>query len=210
VLVAARVAAEEGVRIDGANRSRPVAADQLQADSKVFEIPEVVTRQMPAYKRAVFPVSGSQEPHEVSDSTLTELAKRIIVAEGPIHVEEAARRIASCFAKEKAGSRILSATRAALVRAQTADPDLLSDGAFWFMRAQKEAPPVRDRGSESGATLKADCISMIEIKAAIRIARNDNAGGDHAELVRTAARLLGFKRVGADLQSRLTSGLSGN
>ncbi len=48
---------------------------------------------------------------------------------------------------------------------------------------------------------------MIEIEAAIRIARNDNAGGDDAELVRTAARLLGFRRVGPDLQARMASGL---
>src|ERR1700722_16005121 len=46
---------------------------------------------------------------------------------------------------------------------------------------------------------KAANISLLEIRAAIQIAREDNAGGDDAELIRTAARLLGFRRVGSDL-----------
>ncbi|WP_167761235.1 hypothetical protein [Duganella callida] len=49
---------------------------------------------------------------------------------------------------------------------------------------------------------------MPEIQAALRIARADNAGGEDAELVRSAARLLGFKRVGTELQERLMAGLA--
>jgi hypothetical protein len=138
---------------------------------------------------------------------LADLVKRIVEAEGPLHVEEAARRIASCFGKEKAGSRIVTATQAALARAQSQDSQLLSDGSFWFTRDQADAPPVRDRSVESGATLKAANISMLEIKSAMSIAREDNAGGDDADLVRSAARLLGFRRVGTDLQSRLSEAL---
>ena len=66
---------------------------------------------------------------------------------------------------------------------------------------------MRDRSNETGATLKAASLSMLEIGAALRIARTDNAGGDASELMRSAARLLGFKRVGAELQERLAAGL---
>lgn len=207
-LVAAREAAEAGIRIDGANRARPKIVEENAAEPGVFEIPEVVVRQMPAYQRAIFPVVGWQEPHEVPIVTLADLAKRIVQAEGPIHVEEVARRIASCFGKEKAGARIVAATRAAVSRAQSSDPDLLSDGTFWYTRGQTDTPPVRDRTSESGATLKAAHISPLEIDEALRIARNDNAGGDDMDLVRTAARLLGFKRVGGDLQARISGRLA--
>jgi hypothetical protein len=85
---------------------------------------------------------------------------------------------------------------------------LRNDDDFWFTAAQQAAPPVRDRSEEYGATLKADAISMLEIRAALAIARGDNAGGVDADLVRCAARLLGFRRVGSDLQARLTQGLS--
>jgi hypothetical protein len=207
-LNAAREIAEAGVRIDGANRARPVSTAAIEMAAPAFEVPEVVARQMPAYQRAHFPVNSRQEPHEVDVSMLADLAKRIVAAEGPIHLEEAARRLAACFGKEKAGSRILTATRSALVQAQSRDQDILSDEDFWFTREHSDAPPVRDRSAESGATLKSTSISMLEINAALRIARDDNAGGSDADLIRTAARLLGFRRVGSDLQVRLAAGLS--
>jgi hypothetical protein len=160
------------------------------------------------YQRAIFRVSSSHEPHEAPVSMLANLARKIVDAEGPIHVEEIARRVASCFGQEKVGSRILTATPAALSLARSRNIDLLSDSIFWYTRGQADAPPVRDRSAESGATLKASSISMLEIQAAFKIARDDNAGGDDDDLVRTVARLLGFKRVGPDLQARIAEGLS--
>lgn len=208
-LVTAREIADQGVRIDGANRARPTASsEEALAEPATFEIPEAVARQMPAYQRAVFPVNSWQEPHEVAVSTLADLAKRIVAAEGPIHAEEIARRVASSFGKEKAGARIVAATRSALIRAQSGDRELMSDGTFWFTRSQADSPPVRDRAAENGATLKAACISALEIDEALRIAQDDNAGGDDAELIRTAARLMGFRRVGPDLQARISGRLS--
>ena len=49
---------------------------------------------------------------------------------------------------------------------------------------------------------------MLEIEAAVKIAADDNAGGSDADLVRTAARLLGFRRVGSDLQARISGALA--
>ena len=141
-------------------------------------------------------------------ATLGPLALRIVQAEGPISTAEAARRIAACFGREKAGSWILAATQRALDGQRRIDADLRGDGDFWFTAAQQVGPPVRDRSLEQGATLKADAISMLEIRAALAIARSDNAGGADADLVRSAARLLGFRRVGPDLQARLQAGLA--
>jgi hypothetical protein len=206
-LAAARDAAAGEARIEGVNRSRPKPVEEPAMGPGPLEIPEVVERQMPPYQRAVFPVDGRQEPHEVRPSTLADLAQRIVTAEGPLHIEEVARRIASSYGKERAGARILEATRAALASARSRHAELRSDGTFWFTSAQAEAPPVRDRAAESGATVKADCISPLEIDAALQMARDDNGGGDAADLVRTAARLMGFRRVGPDLQARIISRL---
>jgi hypothetical protein len=203
----ARERAEQGIRVDGANKERQPLDAQLVDEPVTLVIPEVAVRQMPAYERAVFPTNSWHEPHDVPAWTLAQLALRIVQAEGPIHQEEVARRIAASYGKEKAGSRIVAATLAALRSAKRSADDLLSDGAFWFTRAQAEAPPVRDRSAEVGATSRAASISMLEIEAALRIARDDNAGGPDSELVRTAARLLGFKRVGGDLQARIAAGL---
>ncbi len=204
----ARERAEQGLRIVGANDDRSAPVDPASPDPLPIEVPPVVERQMPPYKRAIFRVNSCYEPHEAPVSVLVELVQKIVNTEGPIHVEEVARRIAACFDREKAGSRILAATRTALIRARSGNSDLLTDGTFWYTQTQADAPPVRDRSVETGATIKADSISLLEIKAAFKIARDDNAGGDDADLVRTVARLMGFKRVGPDLQARIAAGLA--
>lgn len=196
-----------GVRIVGANISRAAPVAGATSAPETFIIPATVERTMPAYARAHFPIRTHLEPHEVSMSILGPLAVRIVEAEGPISTDEVARRVAACFGKEKAGRRILAAARHALVGQRRSSPDLRNDGDFWFTHAQQATPPVRDRSKEFGATIKADSISMLEIRAALSIARGDNAGGADADLVRSAARLLGFRRVGSDLQARLAEGL---
>jgi len=203
----ARERAEQGARIVGVNDDRSAPVAPTSPDPVPIDVPKVMERQMPPYKRAVFRVNSSCEPHEAPASVLVELVQNVVSIEGPIHVEEVARRIAACFGREKAGSRILAATRAALTHARSGNSDLLTDGAFWYTRKQADAPPVRDRSVEAGATIKADSISLLEIKAAFKIARDDNAGGDDADLIRAVARLMGFRRVGPDLQARIAAGL---
>ncbi|MES1973743.1 MAG: DUF3320 domain-containing protein [Pseudomonadota bacterium] len=197
-----------GVRITGANKARVISNDAIAPPVEAFVVPPTIERKMPAYLRAHFPVSSHLEPHEVSIATLGPLALRIVEVEGPICVDEVARRIAACFGREKAGRRILAAARHALISQARLTSDLCNEGDFWFTPAQQADAPVRDRSDEYGATIKADAISMLEIRAAIAIAREDNAGGGDADIIRYAARLLGFRRVGSDLQARLALGLA--
>jgi hypothetical protein len=165
---------------------------------------------MPPSRKASLTVRGNPEPHLIPLPNLAELAQAIVSVEGPINLDEVARRVASCCGKEKAGSRIVNATHEALKFAQSRGADLISDDSeFWFTKPQGDNPPVRDRSAESGATTKAVNISLLEIRAALSIARADNAGGNDADLVRIVAKLLGFKRVGPDLQERITRGLDG-
>ena len=203
----AREKSEAGLRIDGANHASPAATAPAEVQPDVIAVPDVVIRQMPPYQRAVFRTDSSVEPHEAPIWKLAEITRKIVGIEGPIHQEEVARRVAACFGKERAGSRIQTATIDALSHARSGNADLLTDGIFWFTRDQADAPPVRDRSAEVGATLKAENVSMLEIKAAFGIARDDNVGGENDELIRTVARLLGFKRVGPELRARIAEGL---
>lgn len=82
------------------------------------------------------------------------------------------------------------------------------DDDFYLTDEQLDAPPVRDRSNETGATLKASSISLLEIGAALKIARDDNAGAADDDLIRAAARLMGFKRVGSHLRTRISEALS--
>lgn len=204
----AKQIAESGIKLNGANSFKASLPIKVDATPIRIEVPDIPFKKMPAYQRAHFPMTTAQEPHEVETSVLSGLAIRIVEQEGPIHEMEAARRLAACFGKEKAGTRIVSSTRAALSLAQSENIDLLSDGTFWFMRQHVDTPPVRDRSDETGSAIKAENISMLEIRAALAIARDDNVGAAESDLIRAAARLMGFRRVGPDLQDRLASGLS--
>lgn len=200
----AALSAEGMVEPKGSNREQkkhPVIAEPLPA----LPIPELEARVMPPYERAKFAVRWG-EPHDAMLTTLQAIAEEVIRIEGPISSEEIARRVASAFGKEKAGNRIVSRVQQAL-RGLRGRPDIEQDQDFWFTKQQHDDPPVRDRSNESGATLRAANISHLEARAALRIAQDDNAGGTGEELVRAAARLLGFKRVGSDLKARLSANL---
>lgn len=169
-------------------------------------LPEIKEREMPPYSRAFFPANSYFEPHEAPTGELQSLALKIVEHEGPINLDEVARRISACYGRERAGNRILAVTRKALSSMKQRGEILEEDG-FYLTQAQFEDPPVRDRSTESGATLKASSISLLEIRAALAIALEDNAGADPDELVRAAARLLGYKRVGSDLKARIGQAL---
>lgn len=49
--------------------------------------------------------------------------------------------------------------------------------------------------------------NRMHLRSALAIAREDSAGGADTDLIRSAARMLGFRRVGSDLQARLAAGL---
>lgn len=197
-----------GLKISGANngaKQEAVAISQAAPVESVSLI-EVRQRTMPPYQKAWVSMKTHLEPHEVAISSLARLALTVVETEGPIHEEEAARRIAAAFGKEKAGSRILKATQQALRMAmRSSEAPLLQDGKFWFTRAQADEPPVRDRSKETIPTTAPSNISRLEIMRCLEIALEDNAGGSDEDIIRAAARLFGFKRVGSELQNRLES-----
>ncbi|MBA3676499.1 MAG: DUF3320 domain-containing protein [Sphingosinicella sp.] len=202
-LEAAHEADKVGLSLTGANNGDLSTTGPTQP--VLIALAEAPPRKMPVYQRAHFPTQSYVEPHEVDIGTLSALTLRIVQNEGPIHEEEVARRIASCFGKEKAGSRILAAARRALALACRNSSELQVADGFYYTHLQAAKPPVRDRASESGATLKAPYISILEIREALRLAWEDNGGGDPADLVRTAARMMGYRRVGPDLLLRIQS-----
>lgn len=210
-LEAATREGEIGIRVPGANKGiKPEFADAEPSDSEepivLIETPQ---RTMPAYQRALLSLDTQLEPHEVEISSLAQLTLAVVEAEGPIHEEEVARRIATAFGKEKAGSRILKATKQALrVAKRIPESALLQDYEFWFTRAQLEDTPVRDRSLESIPTTKPSNIYKLEVTKCLQIALEDNAGGTEQDIIRAAARLFGFKRVGSELQTLLQACLA--
>ena len=206
-----------GIRVPGANdedgtRAAPANSGENMSVLDVrlehaSERPEIT---VPAYERADFTVSTFLEPYEMPLKELVEIVQGIVEIEGPVHVDEVARRLATVLGKRRTGTRISTAARQALRDAQTnhhGEEHLQCSGDFWFTVAQSKNVPVRDRSGESGPTLQAAALSPMEVRAAATMLEKECGQMDRTEMVREIGRLLGFKRIGADLQRTINSAL---
>lgn len=195
----ARLAVEGGIRVRGANngvfRPQPMERDIAE---ELVEINHL-TLTAPAYVRAELSVKSNLEPHEAPVAQLADLVAKIVGIEGPIHIDEVARRITSAFGKSRAGNRIVDAARRAARFAIQRDRLLGQTGPFLLTEDQTQNPPVRDRSAETGSLLKATYLPPMEITAAAQRIRSESGDMPPEDLTRAVARLLGFQRVGSDL-----------
>ena len=161
----------------------------------------------PAYVRAAPAVRSSLEPHEAPASQLAGLVGEIVAVEGPIHIDELARRIATAFGRARVGKRIAAAVEHAVGLALRQGAALVRAGDFVMTPAQAESPPVRDRSAETGSLLKAASLPPIEITAAAALIRAESGAIAREELARATARLLGFQRLGPELAEAIRQAL---
>ena len=201
----AAAASGSGIEIQGANHLGWVKclraegkqhSDVAAAGENAGEEPGV---QAAPYVRASLQVSADIEPHEAPLAQLTQIISEIVQVEGPIHIDELARRLASAFGRTRTGHRITEVTRKALGELLLYDPSFRKEGPFVFTNTQAVSPPVRDRSRESGSLLKAAYLSPLETTAAAKVVLEENGAMGNDEMVRAVARLLGFRRVGNEL-----------
>jgi hypothetical protein len=149
------------------------------------------------YKEADFRVRSDLPPHE-APGKVEEAVRRIVDIEGPIHGEEVARRVATVWGLERAGSRIQEATRRALkvLERQIA---LKPAGEFW-MSVKSERVQSRDRSEAQSSTLRnAEYLPPAEVSVAATEVLKNNVRVPVNDLVVEIARRLGFHRTGQDL-----------
>jgi very-short-patch-repair endonuclease len=150
------------------------------------------------YREADFKVSSNLAPHE-APTKAQEAVRRIVIIEGPIHEEEVARRLATVWGLDRAGSRIQDAARRAL-KALERENAVWSEGAFWSS-TRGEAIRARDRSeAQSGTLRKAEYLPPAEVSVAAKEVLRDNVRVPVNDLVVEIARRLGFQRTGQDLQ----------
>ncbi len=208
VLEMARTVVGDGIKVEGANEYAPVDEEALPSgDPNEINIADVRIS-VPTYERANVRVNTSVEPHLVPLPRMAEIVARVIEEEGPIHLDEVARRVATAFGRAKAGKRIVEATRLAVRHANPLGPELHRDGEFVMTRAQYEVTPVRDRSDESDGVVKAEYLPPSEIVAAATLVRQESGAMDRDELIRTVRQVLGFKRAGAKMYTRIDEALS--
>ncbi|MFM7345782.1 MAG: DUF3320 domain-containing protein [Tagaea sp.] len=183
----------EGTQIDEANSD----SVELEVDASSLAAPEM---EAPAYARADVVPGFRGEPHDAPVHVLADMVFKIVGIEGPIHVDEIARRVANGVGKDRAGARIFNASSNALDYAKRKGWLLELEG-FWMTDAQRMAPPVRSRREETMPTTKAAYLCPLEIGAAADKISRESGKVDPEEMIRAVARMLGYQRVGKDLQS---------
>lgn len=202
----ARDAARNGIRLRGANEGARTVRPVTDLPEPAPDLGHLSLTATP-YRRADLTVPEGTEPHDLPPATLAGLVAQVVHAEGPIHRDEVARRIAAAFGKARTGSRINEAVARAVAVALDGDADLLCRGDFLSTRAQEADPPVRDRSAEAGSLLRAACLPPSEIAAAAALVAQESGGMTPDDLTRATARLLGFQRVGPDLAGAIASAL---
>ena len=136
---------------------------------------------------------------------LAALAARVVRDEGPIHVEEVARRVRQAFALNRTGHRILDAISAALEWAERRDL-VIREGAFWSPSDRGLSMP-RYRREAASPLRRADRIAPYEYRLAINAVLRACAGAARPGLIAEVARVLGFERTGNGLDRAVSTEL---
>jgi very-short-patch-repair endonuclease len=169
-----------------------------RSETRPAPIVEGAPRTIPRYKEADFRVRCDDAPHE-APLQVREAVRRIVDIEGPIHEEEVARRLATVWGLDRAGSRIQEAARQAL-KILERETHLHATGVFW-MSTRAPAVQARDRSEAQSSTLrKAEYLPPAEVSVAAAEILKDNVRVPVDDLVVEVARRLGFQRTGPDLQ----------
>lgn len=196
--------------IKGSNKDAPANKESADRDSEVKNIvldePSV---SVPLYRKANIVVGANHEPHERPINDAINVIREIVNVEGPIHIDEIARRYAASHGKSRVGSRISEHVSKALTKAQHGG-QLKKNGPFWCTAEQLINVPIRDRSSETIPTTNAESISSMEIIACANLIEKESGKVDDDELVRVIAKTLGFKRAGPDFQMHVKKCLTKN
>ncbi len=166
--------------------------------SEPFDLPTTI-RQMPAYRLASCSVPRGVEPHQARLQDMAAITRHIVETEGPVHQDEVARRVASLFGKLRTGSLISDASLRSLNYLKSAGK-LIEDRGFWLTQDQLKNPPVRDRSAAPLSLQKAEMLAPLEIKAAAKIAEQENGTLTDEDMVVAVTRIIGFKRAGPELK----------
>jgi hypothetical protein len=160
------------------------------------------------YTVAAIP-AGRRAPDDLfAPRHLPELGKvveQVLAAEAPMTVELLARRVGAYFGIGRVTQRVTEQVRAALLgRGRLGD----ETDVVWRMDQDPAAvPAVRVAGSGPAARRDIGEIPLAELAAAARIVVERAVGIGAAELVRDAARLIGFSRITDRVTDRVALGV---
>jgi very-short-patch-repair endonuclease len=160
------------------------------------------------YLAAAIP-AGRRAPDDLfAPRHLAELGKiveQVLAAEAPMHVDLLARRVGAYFGIGRVTQRVTDQVRVAL-----AGRGRWGDEAEVVWRLDQDptgVPAVRVAGQGASARREIEEVPLCEVAAAARIVVERAVGIPANDLVRDAARLLGFSRVTERVIERVVAGV---
>jgi hypothetical protein len=160
------------------------------------------------YLAAAIP-AGRRAPDDLfAPRHLPELGKiieQVLAAEAPMHVALLARRVGAYFGIGRVTQRVTDQVRTALAgRGRYGDE---ADVVWRLDQDPSGVPAVRVAGQGASARREIDEVPLSEVAAAARIVVERAVGIPANDLVRDAARLLGFARITERVIERVASGV---
>ena len=136
---------------------------------------------------------------------LGKVIEQVLAAEAPMHVDLLARRVAAYFGIGRLTQRVTDQVRVALAgRGRWGD----EDHVVWRLDQDPEGvPAVRVAGQGASVRREIEEVPLSEVAAAARIVVERAVGIAANDLVRDAARLLGFARITERVIERVASGV---
>jgi len=160
------------------------------------------------YTAAAIP-PGRRTPDDLfAPRHLAELGKvveQVLAAEAPMHVDLLARRVGAYFGVGRLTQRVTDQVRVALAgRGRWGD----EENVVWRLdQDPASVPAVRVAGASPTGRRDIDQIPLSELAAAARIIVERAVGIATNDLVRDAARLIGFARITDHITERVTQGV---
>ena len=165
------------------------------------ETPVIVEASVPPYRLASPDVAlGGLALHEVTPTRMADWVVSVVEIEGPVHGDEALRRIREAAGVVRAGEPIRKAFQAGCALASRQGRIRIDDE---FLRLPKETlGVVRNRADLPSSSRKLELIAPEEIGEALDRVIRPAFGIAPEEAYGLAARLLGFERTTASMVER--------
>jgi len=122
--------------------------------------------------------------------------------EGSIHIQETARRVAEFWGMKKTGKRIIEIVENAVRNSES----VKRKGDFLWP-TEMETPPIRRCNKEGFFSRPIEYVCIEEIaKTASLVVRNEYRIS-REELIKQVAKILGYVRIGDNIQNRIEEGI---
>ena len=176
------------------------AQEQLDASVSIADDADLPPNAV-LYKECALIIPYRRDLLELSVLEISRLALVVVESEGPIHIDEIARRIREAFGLHRTGNRIHAHVRSGLEHLSRA-ASIVRDGEFWSVPGQ-EIQFVRNRRNAALPLRRATMIAPAEYGLALSTIISDAVTISREDLVVETARLFGFDRTGPDLKEAI-------